>query len=80
MVFSATMRLEDLPADDVRYFKRRLKLKDVEKQKYYAPADKFAQDKVRAIFRNGILRVTVPPKDESDSSEGIRIDIVKEGE
>jgi HSP20 family molecular chaperone IbpA len=80
MVFSAKMGLEDLPEDDVRYFKRRLKLKDVEKQKYYVPADKFAQDKVRAVFRNGILKVTIPPKEESDAPEGIKIEILKEGE
>jgi HSP20 family molecular chaperone IbpA len=67
MVFSAKISLEDLP-------------EDVEKQKYYVPADKFAQDRVRAIFRNGILKVTIPPKDESDASQGIKIEILKEGE
>jgi HSP20 family protein len=80
MVFSAKIGLDEIPVDEVRYFKRRLKLKDVEKQKYYVPADKFAQDRVRAVFRNGILKVTVPPKDESDAPEGIKIEIVKEGE
>jgi len=44
------------------------------------PADKFAQDKVRAVFRNGILKVTIPPKEESDAPEGIKIEILKEGE
>ena len=57
-----------------------IKLKDVEKQKYYVPADKFAQDRVRAIFRDGILKITVPPKEESDTPEGIKIEILKEGE
>jgi len=80
MVFSAKIGLDEIPVDDVRYFKRRLKLKDVEKQKYYVPADKFAQDRVRAVFRNGILKVTVPPKDESEAPEGIKIEILKEGE
>lgn len=80
MVFNAKIGLEDLPEDDVRYFKRRLKLKDVEKQKYYVPADKFAQDKVRAVFRNGILKVMVPPKEDTDATEGIKIEILKEGE
>jgi HSP20 family molecular chaperone IbpA len=80
MVFSAKIGLEDLPDDDVRYFKRRLKLKDVEKQKYYVPADKFAQEQVRAVFRNGILKVTVPPKEETETPEGIKIEILKEGE
>jgi HSP20 family molecular chaperone IbpA len=80
MVFSAKMGLDDLPEEDVRYFKRRLKLKDVEKQKYYVPADKFAQERVRAIFKNGILKVIVPPKEESETPEGIKIEILKEGE
>jgi HSP20 family molecular chaperone IbpA len=80
MVFSAKIGLEDLPDEDVRYFKRRLKLKDVEKQKYYVPADKFAQEKVRAVFRNGILKVTVPPKEDSETPEGIKIEILKDGE
>lgn len=80
MVFSAKMSLET-PADDgVRYFKRRLKLKDIEKQKYYVPMDKYAQESVRALFRNGILKVTVPPKEESETTEGIKIEILKEGE
>jgi HSP20 family protein len=79
MVFSARIGLEDMPEDGVRYFKRRLKLKDVEKQKYYVPADKFAQDGVKAVFRNGILKVTVPPKNESETTEGIKIEIMKDG-
>jgi len=80
MVFSAKIGLDETPPDEVRYFKRRLKLKDVEKQKYYVPADKFAQEKVRAVFRNGILKVTVPPKEETETPEGIKIEIMKEGE
>jgi HSP20 family molecular chaperone IbpA len=80
MVFSAKINLDELPEDGVRYFKRRLKLKDVEKQKYYVPADKFAQEKVKAVFRNGILKVSVPPKDEMETPEGIKIEILKDGE
>jgi HSP20 family molecular chaperone IbpA len=70
---------EDRPANEVHYFKRRLKLKDIEKQKYYVPLDKYAQDKVKAVFKNGILRVTVPPKAEPDQNDGIKIEIIKEG-
>ena len=64
------------PNENIRYFKRRLKMKDIEKQKYYVPLDKYAQDKVKAVFRNGILRVTVPPKEEPDHIDGIKIEIV----
>jgi HSP20 family molecular chaperone IbpA len=90
MVFSAKLNSQDAagftdqvtetPAEEnVRYFKRRLKLKDIEKQKYFVPLDKYAQENVKAVYKNGILRVTVPPKDEPDQNSGIRIEIVREG-
>jgi len=62
--------------ENIRYFKRRLKMKEIEKQKYFVPLDKYAQDKVKAVFRNGILRVTIPPKEEPDQHDGIKIEIV----
>ena len=91
MVFSAKMgntaaeQHEDSPVkfqteENVRYFKRRLKMKDIEKQKYYVPLDKYAQDKVKAVYKNGILRVSIPPKDEPDQNDGIKIEIVKDGD
>ncbi|HAP43782.1 MAG: heat-shock protein Hsp20 [Spirochaetes bacterium GWD1_61_31] len=80
MVFAARMGLEKLHEDGVRFFKRRLKLKDIEKQKYYAPADKFEQQAVKAVFKNGILKITIPPKEHPESTEGVRIEIVKEDE
>jgi len=80
MVFAAAMSSSQLPEEGSRYIKRRLKLKDVEKQKYYVPADKFAQDQVKAVFRNGVLRVTVPPREEAEDDSGIKIEIKKEGE
>jgi HSP20 family molecular chaperone IbpA len=88
MVFSAKLEEEEKafppgeerPADEnVRYFKRRLKMKDIEKQKYYVPLDKYAQENVKAVYKNGILKVTVPPKDEPDQNDGIKIEIIKEG-
>jgi len=80
MVFSARIGLEATPEEGVRYFKRRLKLKDIDKQKYYVPAEKFDQAAVKAVFRNGILRVSVPPKESDEPNEGIKIEIVKEGD
>ena len=80
MVFSARIGQDEQPEDGSRYIKRRLKLKDVEKQKYYVPADKFSQEKVKALFKNGILKVVVPPKEDLDNVEGIKIEIVKDGD
>ena len=87
MVFSARMDADQsadsptrFPGDEnVRYFKRRLKMKDIEKQKYFVPLDKYAQEKVKAVYKNGILRVTIPPKEEPDQNDGIKIEIVKDG-
>jgi HSP20 family molecular chaperone IbpA len=85
MVFSAKIGAdyaagdESSTDDNARYFKRRLKLKDIEKQKYFVPQDKYAQENVKALFKNGILKVTVPPKDEPDQSDGIKIEIIKQG-
>ena len=86
MVFSAKINaanadeFSDTPAktegENVRYFKRRLKMKDIEKQKYFVPLDKYAQEKVKAVYKNGILKVSIPPKEEPDQNDGIKIEIV----
>jgi HSP20 family molecular chaperone IbpA len=76
--YAALAQQDPQSEENVRYFKRRLKLKDIEKQKYYVPLDKYAQEKVKAGYKNGILKVRVPPKDEPEQSEGIKIEIVKE--
>ena len=90
MVFSAAIPSQTMPSgssaegdmqipdENVRYFKRRLKMKDIEKQKYFVPLDKYSQDKVKAVFLNGILRVSIPPKEEPDQAGGIKIEIVTE--
>ena len=66
--------------EEVRFFKRRLKFKEITSQKYYAPENKFDREKVKAVFKNGILRVTIPPKEDYKPGEGIKVEIVKEGE
>ena len=78
-MFSARSELGQ-PQEGIRYFERSSRRKDIEKQKYYGPADKFDQEKVKAVFKNGILKVTVPPKETTESSEGIKIEIIREGE
>lgn len=80
MIFSAKINLENQSEEPMRYFKRRLKLKDIDKQKYYVPADKFMQEKVKAVYKNGILRITVPAKEETEAPEGFKIEIIKEGD
>jgi HSP20 family molecular chaperone IbpA len=62
-----------------KYLKRRLKMKAIERQKYLVPADKYDQESVKAVFKNGILKVEIPPKEEPELNDGIKIEIMKEG-
>ncbi len=60
------------PGEGVQFFKRRLRLKSIEEQRYYVPADKFEQSKVQARFRSGLLRVTVPARQGGSSPRASR--------
>jgi HSP20 family protein len=50
--------------------------RDITRQKYRVPADAYDQEKAKAIFKNGVLGVTIPAKDV----ESVRIEILKEGD
>lgn len=76
MVLSAKVNEELKAPEDVHYFKRRLKLKDIEGQKYFVPDDKFDREKVKATYKNGVLRVVVPPRDGVTTEDGIKVEIV----
>ena len=64
--------------ESVSYLKRRLKFKDVVDQKYYVPDDKFNREEAKAVFKNGMLTVAVPPREEVMAQHGIKIEIVNE--
>lgn len=78
MLFSAKATEEEKP-ENVHYFKRRLKVKDIPEQRYHVPADKFDRERVEAVYKNGVLRVCIPPKAEPETDEGVEIKIKKEG-
>ncbi len=61
-----------------QYFKHRLKMKGIEEQKYYVPADRFERGETKAAYKNGLLRITIPPKQEVVEEEGINVDIEAE--
>jgi HSP20 family molecular chaperone IbpA len=65
---------EDMP-DDRQYSKRSLRMDPVERQKYYVPADKYAQEKTKAVYKNGLLRVSIPAKDEDDFAGCVKVSI-----
>ncbi len=80
MVFSGTLPEEMAEPTGARYFKRRLKRKSFSEQRYYVPADKFDRENVSAVYKNGILKITIPPKDEVNDEPGVTIDISNEEE
>jgi HSP20 family molecular chaperone IbpA len=79
LVFSAKAPPAGEPDPNVQFFKRRLKLKDIEEQRFYVPADKFNQSGTQATFKNGLLKIVVPPRDQADKGPEIKVDIHVEG-
>jgi len=76
-----TARLPEGPSDEG---KRRLthqgfSLKNYERLEYTVPADDYIQNLAKAVMRNGVLTITLPPKDESDDPNCIKVEILKEG-
>ncbi len=63
---------------EARYERRSYRSRDVERQKYQVPAEDYDQAAAKAVFKSGLLTVTVPAKDIPDD-EAIRVTIVKEG-
>ena len=80
LLFSARAPKAVEAEEGAQYFKRRLKLKDIEEQRYYAPADKFDQAGTQASFHNGLLKLVVPPREQPETGEEIRIHIRTSGE
>jgi molecular chaperone IbpB/HSP20 family protein len=78
MVLSARAPENSVEGDEVIFFNRRLKYKDIPEQKYFVPEDKFNREEAKAVFKNGILRVTIPPRDEVQNPTGVKIEIINE--
>jgi HSP20 family molecular chaperone IbpA len=77
LVLSAKAVAKEGEGDGSHFSRRGFRPRDIDRQKYRVPAEDYAQELAKAVFKNGVLTVTVPPK-ESDGS-GIKVEIVKEG-
>jgi len=76
MIFSAKAPESADNLDNVKFLKRRLKLKSIDEQKYYVPADRFAQESTKAVLKNAILNVTIPAKETVEEPSGFNVPIV----
>ena len=79
LIFSAKAPPPLDPDEGLQYFKRRLKLRDIEEQRYYVPADKFDQAATQAVFKNGLLKIVVPAREQTGQNQEIRVDIKADG-
>ena len=70
MVLSARAPEPSVDSDEVIFFNRRLKFSAIPEQKYFVPEDKFNREAARAVFKNGILKITVPPREEVQIQAG----------
>jgi HSP20 family protein len=77
LVLSAKAAARENEGAEGSFARRGFRPRDIDRQKYRVPAEEYAQDLAKAVFKNGVLTVTVPPKVSEE--EGIRIEIVKEG-
>lgn len=59
----------------VQYFKHRLKMRDIEEQRYYVPTDRFDQGRAEAAFHDGLLRIVIPPREGPTQDSGIKVNI-----
>ncbi len=57
MIFSARLSNKYSTGSNIRSFKKKLKLSDIEDQKYYVPEDKFDRSNYTFEMDNGLLRI-----------------------
>jgi len=77
LVLSAKLEARDEERQEGPFYRRGFRPRSINKQKYRVPADEYSQELAKALFKNGVLTVTIPAKQSADG--GIRIEIVKEG-
>ena len=77
LVLNVKAEARDNEGDEGRFSRHGFKPREVQRQKYRVPAEDYAQELAKAVFRNGLLTVTVPPKE--NGGLGIKVEIVKEG-
>lgn len=75
LIFSGKYQESGESTEGLRYLKKRLKLRSVEEQKYYVPEEKFDRAGTTAVFKDGLLRILVPGRSGTKTTEGIKVEI-----
>ena len=77
LVLSAKAAAMGDAGDEDRFSRRGFRPRDIERQKYRVPAEDYAQELAKAVFKNGVLDRDRASQGERGS--GIKMEIVKEG-
>jgi len=62
MVFSAILSNLYSSGEDIKYYKKKLHLKDIKKQKYFVPEDRYDRENITKTMSDGLLRIVFPSK------------------
>ncbi|MDR0550991.1 MAG: Hsp20/alpha crystallin family protein [Spirochaetaceae bacterium] len=55
------------------YLRRDITFQPVENRKFSVPSEEYAQEQVKAVFKNGLLTVTIPPKQAAEPKNKVSI-------
>ncbi len=75
MTLKARLATGDADTGERRYERRQFTLRDIARREYPVPAESYQQDLAKAVYRNGLLRVTIPARAEGPHGQEIKIDI-----
>lgn len=64
--------------EDLRVLHRRFTARNIDRQKYFVPKGEYAQEASKAVFKNSVLSVTIPPKEDAEAAAGVKIEVVRD--
>lgn len=57
------------------YLRRDLQFLPIENRRFFVPADEYNQEAVKAVFKNGLLSISIPPQKTPENKNSVRIEI-----
>ena len=57
------------------YLRRDLQFLPIENRRFFVPAEEYNQEAVKAVFKNGLLSISIPPQKSPENKNSVRIEI-----
>jgi HSP20 family protein len=61
--------------EGIRYLRKGFSVRDIDYREYPVPAERWNQGASKAAYRNGLLTVSIPPKDDADEPGSVKVEI-----